>query len=64
MYEHNTMRQDVANELNKASRIWLGKARFPQGEFFNPSYQISHKEQLIQQQAGEKAARPVRKGKS
>ena len=64
MLEHEIMRQDIANELDKASRTRLGKARFPQGEFFNPSYQINHKEQLLQRRAREKATRAARKGKS
>ena len=62
MLQHEIMRQDVANEPNKASRLW--KARFPQGNFFDPSYHISLKEQLIQRQARETTTRVVRKGKS
>ena len=63
MLEHEIIRQDIANEINEASRTRLGKARFPQRKSFDPSYQISHHEQLLQRQAREKAARAARKGK-
>ena len=64
MLKHQMNGLHQAAELDKASTIQLGKARFHQGQFFDPSYQISHEQQLVQPRAREKAARAARKGKS
>ena len=64
MLKLKIMRQDIAKELDKVSGICLGKARLPQGEFFDPSYQVNPADQLSHGQGREKAARDARKGKS
>ena len=64
MQKHKISGLHKAAELDKAARTQLGKARYPQGQFFDPSYQMNRTEQLSQRRARGKAARSARKGKS
>ena len=64
MQKHEISGLHEAAELDKAARARLGKAKYPQGQFFDPSYQMDHAEELSKRRAREKATRAARKGKS